>query len=200
MSVQDVALFVKKKQPLISNQQLGSIAMLCSPMLYIASYFYNPTPDASNPNQVFASFFGVLYLLGAMASATAMQNLGVTGSKRGSQILYVVQLTGLFLAMWCDIFEFAAPGLKQSTIFFVTDMAYPFSHLLMFVVGFAVIRAGVWNGWRRIPPFLVALALPTFIILSGLIEREGSSFIFPVLVTIGFFLLGYAVRTSKTIK
>ncbi len=188
---------VTSRQPFISTRALGVAGMLCSPMLYFASLFFSQNPDAPNPNQIYACLFAVLYLSGAMATATAMRRLRVTGSGTGAAVLYAVQMIGLLLAMMSDFLEFAAPGLRQAAFFFAADMAYPFSHLMFLVVGVAVIRAGVWRGWRRVPAFLVGAALPSFFSLLVLFGRENAGFIFPVLVTIGFFLLGYTVRTTK---
>ncbi|MDQ3799351.1 MAG: hypothetical protein M3384_07875, partial [Acidobacteriota bacterium] len=154
--------------------------------------------DQPSPYPFVTSLGGILYLLGAAASATAMRNMRVTGSGRGAAILYAVQMTGLFLAMIFDVFQYVAPHLRGTPLFFITDMAYPFSHVLMIVVGVAVVRAGVWRGWRRIPAFLVGLALPLFFGGWALFGRVESSFVFPLFVTVGFFLLGFAIFTSKT--
>ena len=197
MSVQEIILQNSAGNLPATNRALGAAAMVLSPMLLIASFFRPADFNAPNENQVFASLGGVFYLLGAMAGATGARNLRVTGKSFGAAILYFVQIAGLFLAMWCDALEYAAPDLKETWIFFVTDMAYPFSHLLMLVVGIAIVRAGVWRGWRRIPAFAVGLALPSFIALSAAAGRENAGFIFPLFVTIGFFSFGLAIFTWK---
>lgn len=176
---------------------LGVIGMIFSPMLFFALFFFTPQFDEPSAHPFLAGLSGVLYLAGAMASATAMRNLRVTGNGNGAKILYIVQMIGLCLAMCCDILENAAPQLRETTIFFITDMAYPFSHLLMIIVAIAVVRAGVWRGWRRVPAFLVGLVLPLFFGLSAIASRENSLFIFPLFVTTGFFLLGFAVFTTR---
>ena len=176
---------------------LGVIGMIFAPALYLGSFFHSANFDEPKANQLFSSIFGVLYLSGAMASAIAMRRLRVTGRGRGAAILFAVQIVGLFLAMWFDILEYAAPHLKESTIFFITDMAYPFSHVLMIIVGVAVWKTGAWRGWRVIAPFLCGLALPLFFVSSALFCRENSGWIFIGGVTLGFFLLGYAIKTTE---
>ena len=198
MSVREMVLQNSGKGSFITNRALGAVGMILSPMLFFASFFFAPQFDQPSPYPLMACLGGVLYLLGAMASATAMRRLRVTGSGTGAKILYVVQMIGLFLAMWFDVLENAAPQLRETRLFFITDMAYPFSHILMIIVGIAVIRAGVWRGWRRVPAFLVGLALPSFIGLSIVFGRENGSFIFPLFVTVGFFTLGLAVFTTRT--
>lgn len=197
MSVQEMVLLNKDNRLLISNRTLGAIGMILSPMLFFASFFFAPNYDQPNPNPFLAGAGGVLYLLGAMATATAMRNLRVTGNGTGAFVLYLVQMTGLLLAMCFDVLDNAAPQLRNTTIHIVTDMAYPFSHLLMIIVGTAVVRAKVWHGWRRIPAFLIGLGLPLFIISSGIFGREYVGFTFPLLTTGGFFLLGLAVFTTR---
>lgn len=182
---------------LISNRTLGVIGMILSPMLLFASFFFAPAQDQPSAHPFLAGLGGVLYLAGAMASATAMRNFRVTGKGAGARVLYFVQMVGLFLAMCFDVLENAAPQMRGTTVYFVTDMAYPFSHVLMIIVGIAIIRAGVWRGWRRIPAFLVGFALPSFIVLSGVFGRENAGFVFPLMVTTGFFTLGLAVSTTK---
>jgi ABC-type Na+ efflux pump permease subunit len=174
--------------------------MISAPALYLGSFFHSPNFDEPKTNQLFSSIFGVLYLSGAMASAMAMRRLRVTGHGRGAAILFAVQIVGLFLAMWFDILEYAAPHLKESTLFFITDMAYPFSHVLMIIVGIAVWKTGRWRGWRVTPPFLCGLALPVFFASSALFGRENSGWIFIGGVTLGFFLLGYAIKTTEYVS
>ena len=201
MSVQEISLSASSNKlatTAIAHRRLGIIGMICAPGLYFASFFYSQNYDQPNPQQIYASLLGVFYLCGAAASATAIRRLRVTGNGRGAAILYAVQMTGLILAMMFDVIEYAAPDLKQSWFFFVTDMAYPFSHVLMLIAGTAVIRAGIWRGWRRVPAFIIGLTLPSFFILSAIVGRENGGFIFPVLVTLGFFLLGLAVFTTKS--
>jgi hypothetical protein len=185
-------------RPLVTTRALGAVGMILSPMLVCASFFF-ATESAERPaaHAFFAGLGGVLYLLGAVASATALRRLRVTGSGKGALVLYLVQLTGLFLAMCFDVLENAAPQLRETTVYFITDLAYPFSHMLMNIVGIAIVRAGVWRGWRRVPAFLVGLALPSFIALSAAAGRENAGFIFPLMVTVGFFTLGLAVFTTK---
>jgi hypothetical protein len=199
MSVQQMILQNDRESFLITNRTLGAIGMILSPMLVLAWFFHASTFDKPSPNPFVTSLGGILYLLGAAASATAMRNLRVTGNGTGAAILYAVQMIGLCLAMGFDVLQYAAPHLRgTSTLFFITDAAYPFSHVLMIVVGAAIIRAGVWRGWRRIPAFLVGFALPLFFGASAIFGRDNGSFLFPLFVTAGFFLLGYAVLTTKT--
>jgi hypothetical protein len=198
MSAREISLPIQENST-FDYRQLGLVGMICSPALFLASFFVmrDAGGAAHGAQQIYASLGGLLYLTGALASATAMSKMRVTGSGRGASILYGVQVVGLILAMMFDVLEYAAPQLRGTTAFFITDLAYPLSHVLMLVVGAAVLKAGVWRGWRRVPVFLVGFALPCFIVSSLLFGRDHGGFIFPLLVTLGFFTLGLAVKTTE---
>ena len=197
MSVNELNLTINRSNSINTIRVLGIIGMIFAPALYVGSFFHSNNFGEPNANQLFSSIFGVLYLSGAMASAGAMRRLRVTGNGRGAAILFAAQIVGLFLATGFDILVYAAPQLKESTLFFITDLAYPFSHVLMIVVGVAVWRTGAWRGWRVVPPFLCGFALPLFFAASAAFGRENSGWIFIGGVTLGFFLLGCAVKTAK---
>jgi hypothetical protein len=81
-------------------------------------------------------------------------------------------------------------------VFFVADMAWPFSMLLMLGVGGFILRAGVWRGWRRLTALLCGSALPVSLAVSAVAGREVGGVLFGVITLIGFMSLGHAVRTS----
>lgn len=169
-------------------------AMLASPGLLVAGFLRG---DNAGSDGVLPNLCGFVYLSGALAAAVSLRLLNATGKGRGASLLLGVQTIGLVMAMGFDVIEFAAPQLKDTTLFFVTDMAYPASHLLMIVVGISILRARVLSGWRRIPAFLCGLALPAFIACAASVGREFGGPIFVIGVTSGFFLLGLAIFTFR---
>jgi hypothetical protein len=197
MSVSETALPVKMENSALNYRALGIVGMVCAPALLFGSFFHSPSADASNPYQIFASLGGVFYLSGAMASAIAMRSLRVTGNGIGARVLFAVQVVGLLLAMMFDVLEYAAPQLRETSVFFITDIAYPFSHVLMIVVGIAVVKANVWRGWRRFPAFLIGAALSLFFAANAAFGRVNTGWIFIGSVTVGFFALGYSVTATE---
>lgn len=196
MSANELTITNFQPKQINTNRLLGYIAMIAAPMLYIGSLFDTGHIRSENPYQIFASAFGAFYLCGAAASAIAMRRLRVTGKGIGAAILFYVQITGLLLAMAWDVLEYAAPHLRQSTLYFIADMSYPFSHVLMTIVGFAIWRAGVWTGWRVLPVFLCGLALPLFFLSGAFVGWNNSGWIFICGTISGFFLLGRAAAQS----
>jgi hypothetical protein len=196
MSANELAITNFQPKQININSLLGTIGMIAAPALYLGSFFDTGHIRSENQYQIFASALGVIYLCGVAASAIAMRRLRVTGNGTGAAILFYVQIIGLLLAMSWDVLEYAAPHLRQSTLYFIADMSYPFSHVLMTVVGFAVWRAGVWTGWRVIPAFLCGLALPLFFLSGALVGWNNSGWIFICGTISGFFMLGRAVVQS----
>ena len=198
MAANEFTLPTVSNGPLISNKALGIIGMLFAPCLYLGWFFHAPVPNAPKEHPLMASLFGVLYLSGALASAVALRRMRVTGTGKGAAILFVVQAIALVLAMGFDVLEYAAPQMRgTSIIFIITDIAYPFSHVLMIVVGVAIWRAKVWRGWRLLPAFLVGFALPSFFTAMAFIGHEKGGWFFIAGVTIGWFLLGLSVLTWR---
>ena len=102
------------------------------------------------------------------------------------------------LAMGFDVLQYAVPHWRGASIVFLfTDIAYPFSHVLMVIVGVAIWRARVWSGWRLLPAFLVGFALPSFFTAMALIGRDRGGWFFFIGVTAGWFLLGLSVMTWR---
>jgi hypothetical protein len=195
--MQEIILPVETGDAKASMRTLGLMGIVLAPALFISFLFHSGNSDVPNPNQLYQSIFGALYMMGAAASITAMRRMRVTGRGTGAAILYVVQIVGLFLAMCFDVLEYAAPQLRGTALFTITDIAYPLSHLLMIFMGIAVWRAGVWRGWRLIPSFLVGFALPAAFASSILLGWENSTWVFLAGITFGFALLGLAVLTWR---
>lgn len=175
-------------------RRLALWAMLASPGLLVGGLLRGPDPEAAG---IAPNLCGMIYLSGVLATAVSLRLLGATGKGRGASLLLGLQTTVLLLAMGFDVIEYTAPQLQDTTVYFVTDMAYPLSHLLMIVVGIAILRARVLTGWRRFPAFMCGFALPAFIACAASAGREAGGPVFLTGVTGGFFLLGLAIFTLR---
>lgn len=180
----------------LTPRLLGTIGMICAPMLFLSGMLYNL---GDGPSALIASVLGMLYLVGWAASAVGMRQLRVTGAGALARTVFVVQLVGLSLALIFNVLEMAHAN--PDTLFFrVTDLAWPVSHIFMLVVGALVLASRVWRGWRSVTPILCGLALPIFFAARPLLGGEVGGFIFGFLTMVTFMLLGYAVRTSAPKK
>jgi hypothetical protein len=171
-------------------------------MLLISGLIMPFSTDGGIVSTWLVSVLGILYLVGWAASAAGMRQLRATGDNLAGKIIFVIQMTGLLLAFSFNVQEIVNPNPDPDSLLFrVTDMAWPASHVFMLVLGFFVLAAGVWRGWRSVTPFLCGLALPAFFAVKALAGFELGGIVFGISTAIAFTLLGYAVRTGEpTVK
>jgi hypothetical protein len=179
-----------------SLRLLGTIGILASPML-LAEVPLMRLADGDAQRDVVMGLCSLVYVAGFAASAVGLRTLRATGDGRGARLAFGVQMLGLALAaLWAAQYV-AAPGLARTTFLHVTDAAWPLSHLFMLVVGGMVLRAGRLRGWRRFPALLCGLALPLMVVLRAVgAPPPVAQHSFPLLATLGFGLLGLAVRSA----
>ena len=134
------------------------------------------------------------------ALTVGMRRLRATGDGAGARVLFIVQLYGLTMAFLfgAQVFFDAIFEKPNQTLFFkITDIFFPFSHLLMLVVGIFVVRAGIWRGSIKFAPFLVGIVLALF--MTGVVSFD-TPFSLPVFAAstaIGLFSLAFAVRRKS---
>jgi hypothetical protein len=187
-----------ERKSVATPRLLGTLGMLAGPMLLVGALLSPFGLGADGQNSRTMGVLGVIYIGGWICSAVAMRMLRVTGRGAGGKAAFVIQIIGLSLALLFSVQEIINPNPdSRSLLFNITDAAWPLSHLFMLVVGALVLRAGVWRGWRRLPPFLCGLALPIFFAAMALGAGESAGLLFPVLTAVGFMTLGYAVRSSR---
>ena len=171
------------------DRLLGAVAMLAAPASLALV-----TPPAKTDLR--ANLLMSVYLIGWACSAVAMRRHRVTGRGRGATALFAVQMAALALA-FCqqpqDQLQLRPLG---DVFYFASDMAWPFSHVLMLGVFAAVKRAGVWGGWRRWTPLACGLALP-LTLLAVVAKVPSPNLVFCAATASSFFALGLAVSTTR---
>ncbi|MGH7597923.1 MAG: hypothetical protein ACREOI_16360 [bacterium] len=160
----------------MSPRRLGTLGMAGSPMLFLSGWLYGFGTMVSNR---VTALLGLIFVFGWICSALGIRLLRVTGQGAGGKVLFIIQLTGLLLAASQQVQEliFTHPE-ANGWVFFVADMAWSLSMLLMLIVGGFILRAGVWRGWRRRPALLCGSALPVSLAVSAITGRETGDFFF----------------------
>lgn len=200
MSVDQLNLPLSRRGTFVNHRLLGTLGTLGGPMLLAEIIIFGLIYKSQPPNNQIVGLLEIIYLGGWMSSATGLRQLRATGDSVLSEAVFVVQLTGLFLAA-----IFFAQGIinpnpdPNSLLFKISDAAWPLSHLFMLIVGVLVLKAKVLRGWRMVTPTLCGLALPAYFAVNAAVGRETGGIIFGISTAVAFTLLGYAVRTAHTI-
>jgi hypothetical protein len=183
----------------MNNRTLGTIAMICSPALFIEGLL-----TLENPNHIIVGIASAVFMLGWICTNLAMQQMQAAGTGNGGRWILRVQLVGLVLAMLFGVIEAAALLPEDNLIFVITDMAWPLSMVFMIVVGIAVIRANRWAGWQRFSPILCAAWLPIALLIGMGAESNPALANASMLVGFGWtfvfwFILALVVRSNATL-
>ena len=187
------------QEAFLSPRLLGTLGMLGSPMMLVEGFYRTVTHLPENHMGPVLGVLNLLYVIGWMCSVRGMRRLRVTGNGPASAVLFVIQMTCLVLAGQWAVYAATGRDMDRGNLFLaITDAAWPLSHLFMLVVGGFVLKANVWRGWRRAAPFVCGLALPSVMALSPFFDRAGGGYAFGILTTVGFLMLGNAVRTSRS--
>jgi hypothetical protein len=198
MASNQINLAIYNHKSFFNNRLLGTFGMIAAPMLLIEGLYRYFTNVQDNQNNQVVGLLSIIYVAGWISSIIGMRRLRITGSNNWSMIIFVVQMIGLFLAgLWALQEIVHINFIRGNVLFNICDSAWPLSHLFMLVMGGFVIKAKVWRGWRKFPPFMCGLALPAFIAASIFGVKDAGIALFQIMTTVGFVSLGYVVRTSN---
>ncbi len=179
----------------LNHRTLGAIAMAASPMLLIEFLL---AKTGHLPGGEFGSAdaaLGLVYLAGFFAALVGLRRLRATGESGWAAVCFGVQMALLSAAALEQLLELARVG-TGSAFFGLADAAWPLIHLSLSITGLFVLLAGRWKGNRVYPLFLCGLALPALVVLQLAAGRDAGRLAFALLTTVGFGLLGYALRSS----
>ena len=177
----------------LNPRLLGALGLLASPMLLLEGLYAGFGQHGTDP---VIGVLEVIYMGGWMGSVLGLHALNAAGRGRWGKTALVIQFVGLLAAAGWSAYHIFTPNPNTGHLLYqVGDFAWPFSHLFMIVVAVAIARAKTWAGWRRWAPCVAGLALPLATLGAGLVGEVG--LVFGLLTTLGFSLLGYAVRTGR---
>ncbi|GAB3943144.1 hypothetical protein GCM10028805_08900 [Spirosoma harenae] len=108
---------------------------------------------------------GIFYITGWMASMEGLRQLKATGNHRFGRVIIRLILITLTLANVYNVWELINPN-ESSVLYFILDMNWPLSNVLMLPVGIAALRARRLQGWGRWIPLAMSFWLPLALLLS----------------------------------
>jgi hypothetical protein len=176
---------------------LGAVALLGSPMMLVQYLWWLAAGAAApGPRTPIALAGFLLYVTGFAAAALGLRRLRATGRGRGAAVVTALQLGGLALAAGQTLQDIAGVRPFGDAFYLATDIAWPASHVFMLVVGVAVLRAGVWRGWRRWTPLACGFVIPLMAIATAIGGRAAMGAAFAPATALAFGALAVALLTA----
>ena len=175
------------------HRVLGAVGLLAAPAFFLQWAGTAGVPATGGG----AALVGLAYLIGFACSAVGMRALRVTGRGRGAATIFGIQMVALVLAAGQQLQDLAGRHPLGDAAYRVTDVAWPFSHVFMLVVGVAVLRAGVWRGWRRWAPLACGLVLPLSFGPAAIWGHAAMGAAFCPGTALAFGALGLALATTR---
>lgn len=195
MSTNQIELTADLKTSAIDNRIFGLLGMIGAPMLLLQFLLGNRGMNAEGgDSNAWIALLGVLYIGGWVCGAIGMFRGRVYGERRGSKIVFAIQIILLLLALMFSVLEtFGVTYENGGVLFAVFDAGYPLSHLFMIVVGIFVLRARKWQGLLKFAALLVGIALPLTLGLMPLLGEKIGAVSFGSLTAIGLAVIGFTV-------
>ncbi|MBE7551889.1 MAG: hypothetical protein HS126_12540 [Anaerolineales bacterium] len=180
---------------ILNTRLLGTLGILGSSMLLVEGLYAGFQEHGTDQ---FIGLLEVIYMTAWMSSIAGLGLTKAAGKGWGGKTVLIIQLIGLMMAAAWSAIHLVVPNPDEEHILYtIGDIAWPFSHMFMNIVGIAVLRAKVWTGWRRFTPFWCGLALPAAMLTAVIAGEVALGIVFGLWTTAAFALLGYAVRTSR---
>jgi hypothetical protein len=201
MSVNEIKLFSNQRNVISSNRFLGILGILGAPMLFAEMVIRAFLNEPEKLDERLVGFLGVFYIGGWIATTIGMRKLKVTGEGTASRIVFIIQMVGLILAFLFSVQELFGETYATGGVFWqITDIAYPFSHVFMIVVGLLVWRARIWKGSAQIAPVFVGLMLPMFAAFALTGTNQIGAAVSTGFAAIGFLIIALNVRNEISNK
>jgi hypothetical protein len=173
---------------------LGMLGMIGSPFLLLS---FAAVGFEQEKITRLGSFLGLIFAIGWLSNVFGLWTLRATGTWLGGRILLGIEVVGVVLANLCQVYEIVDPK-ADSVLFHVTDIAWPLSMVTLLAIGIVAIVARRLQGWACFTPLVCGLWLPVSILAGAIFGTTAGLIIGGAHVTIGWLLLGYAIRNGGT--
>lgn len=179
----------------MTNKTLGVIALLGAPSMALGIWLEQQY--ATLADTWWGGAWGIVYITTWMGSIVALNRLSAAGTSRFGRMLPLVMLGTMSVANLSNLWLLVAPSYKP-TLYWVLDMCWPLSHVLMLVYGIPVAWAGRLRGWKRYAPLLCGLWLPVALSAKLLLPLGWNLAVGNVYNAVAWALLALAVLESQS--
>jgi hypothetical protein len=178
----------------VSNKSLGILALIGAPWLFIGTTVEQRIPHLAD--SWFTGVWGLLFISGWICAAIALKRLRATGNTYFGKIIVIALLVSLSVANISNVIQIIVEENKPS-YFMYFDLFWPFSNIIMLIVGITVIVVNGLPGWKRYIPLATGLWFP-LAMLSTLIDNRFLSFLFGGFYSfVAWGLLAIVIITSR---
>ncbi|PYE55420.1 hypothetical protein [Deinococcus yavapaiensis] len=174
---------------------LGFVTMICAPAMLANAFRHDFQRVLNGQDDVIGNLTYLVFAIGWFCSMLALRQLHATGHGKLGSFVVTLPLVTIALAALQGPFDILHVDMN-SPLYAVTDLTWPLSMLLTFVVSVAALFARVLPMPHRLAPLACGISLPVgfaymaFARLEDLPQAE-----FAWHTAIGWFLLGLALVT-----
>jgi hypothetical protein len=170
---------------------LGIITIICAPMMTIEAARHGFQPVPNEQTDVIGALLYALFSIGWLAGMIGLWQLRATGKSLFGRIILAVTLVTISLAILQSLVDILKVD-TSNPFYMVTDIAWPLSMLLTFIIGVAVVVAKRLPGWKRFVPLYTGIGVP-LALLSIALGFGMPMWYFDFHTITGWLLLGYVV-------
>lgn len=180
----------------LSTRWLGIIAMIGAPAMLIEGARHSFAKVANEQTDPVGALLYGLFSIGWLAAMLGLRRLQATGRGLAGRLLITIPLFTITLAIGQSLMDLLKVP-TSSPLYLVTDLAWPLSMVLTFMVSVAVLLARGLPGWHRWVPLLCGISLPFTLTLMLLGGQELPGWVFGLHTALGWGLLGYVVFAAR---
>ena len=171
---------------------LGILGMVTAPAMLVEAmrHGFQTVPNAQT-DVIGATLYG-LFAIGWFASILGLRALEATGRNVFGRVVIHLPLVTIPLAFGQTITDILKVD-QASALYMVTDLAWPLSMLLTFIVSVTVLFAPMLRGWQRFVPLYCGISLPLSIALMVIVGSDLPDWVFALHTATGWALLGAVV-------
>lgn len=176
----------------MNTRHLGLITMITAPAMLVEFYRHYFQKVANADTDPIGAVLYALFSVGWFAALLGLRNLRATGESRFGRAIITLPLVTTALAVgqsFMDIFKVD----PENPLYMVTDIAWPLSMVLTFIVSITVLFVPVLKGWHRYVPLFCGISLPLYVVVMAFTGQELPGWVFGWHTAVGWALLGYVV-------
>lgn len=185
------------KENTMNVRTLGLLTMLCAPTMLIDGFRHGMQRTLNGENDLLGNLLYMAFAVGWWCAMLGLKRLQATGRGKLGRFIVTLPLVTIFLAILqspLDILHFD----MGSPLYMVTDLAWPLSMVLTFVVSVAVLFARQLPLPHRLAPLFCGISLPVgfaYMAFARLQDMPIAEFGWHT--AIGWFLLGLSLVTAR---